>query len=151
MEFDFGLIKDNRQTLYVTVGGVQAGYLDLGVADVNDPDDPKVRLDYAKVYEQFRDTGASVELVREVRARWPLARIVGGPLSHDDERGPRFRLNCWDAGVGIHQPNCQPGACECRARTVDEVARRYREWFEQGGLSSDQLKEKLALLNGEPA
>ena len=105
-EFALGLNRRaNRRVLSVTVEGVPAGSLDLGVADVEDPDDPKVRLDYVRVNEQFLCTGLSVALVREVQALWPLARILGGPVSQDDDPGPRFRLRCWDeAAIEITSP-----------------------------------------------
>lgn len=138
--------------LSVTVEGVPAGSIDLGVADVEDLDDPKVRLDYVRVNEQFLGTGLSVALVREVRSLWPLARILGGPVSQDDDPGPRFRLRCWDeAAIEIHEPNCQPGRCECRALIVGEAAKRYREWFGKGGLTREQLVKKLAFLKVKSA
>lgn len=151
MEFDLGPICRRRRELSVTVEGQPAGRVDLGVADVDDLDDPKVRLDFVAVHEPFRGTEVSLELLRRVQTIWPLARIVGGPSSEDEERGPRFRLKCWDAGIEVHEPNCRPGSCQCRALIVDEVTKRYQEWFENGGLTSGQLKKKLALLSVKPA
>ncbi len=151
MKFEFGAIKRGRQELSVTVEGVRAGYLLLGVANVDDQEHPKIELDYAEVDEPFRGTDLSVALVREVRAHWPRARIVGGPLHDDDGPGPRFRLRCWDAGIEIHRPHCKSQACECRARIVEEVAKRYQELFATGGLTSDELEERLAPLKVKPA
>lgn len=139
--------KRSRQVLSVRVDARPAGHLRLGVADVDDSDDPTIRLDYVEVDHRFSGTGLSVELVRWVRVRWPLARVLGGPVSQDDDPGPRFRLRCWDeAEIEIHEPNCQSGPCMCRDLIVAETAKRYRKWFENGGLTSEQLSEKLAIL-----
>lgn len=137
MAFDLGPDNGkNRRVLSATIEGVPAGSLDLGLADPDDPDDPKVRLDYVRVHEAFHGTGLSTRLVAEVCARWPAARILGGPVSHDDDPGPRFRLRCWDElGIEIHEPGCQPDRCGCRPLIVAEAEKRYREWFARGGLA----------------
>jgi hypothetical protein len=141
----------NRRVLSATIEGVSAGSLDLGLADAEDPDDPKVRLDYVRVHEASHGTGLSLGLVGEVCARWPAARILGGPVSQDDDPGPRFRLRCWDeVAIQIHEPNCQPAQCGCRPLIVAEAEKRYREWFEKGGLTAEELEAKLAFLRTPP-
>ena len=141
----------NRRVLSATIEGVPAGSLDLGLADAEDPDDPEVRLDYVRVHEGFHGTGLSTGLVREVCALWPAARILGGPVSQDDDPGPRFRLRCWDEfAIQVHEPNCQPGGCGCRPLIMAEVEKRYREWFEKGGLTAEELEVKLAFLRMPP-
>lgn len=154
MQFELGPDHrgNDRRVLSVTVEGQPAGDVDLGLADAEDEDGPMVRLDHIQVPEAFRGTGTSVALVRHVRTRWPKARLLGGPVSEDNPPGPRFRLRCWDeAGISIHEPNCCPGECACRELIRAEVAKRYRQWHESGGIAADQLQEKLCLLEEQPS
>ncbi|MEN8671902.1 hypothetical protein [Nocardioides sp.] len=153
MKFELGpAYGRGRGFLSAIVKGERAGSVDLGLADADDPDDPKVRLDYIRVHEAFHATGLSTDLICEVHGRWPLARILGGPVSKDDDPGPRYRLRCWDEiGVHIHEPGCQPEQCGCRPLIVAETEKRYREWFQKGGLTAEALADKLDFLHTPPA
>jgi hypothetical protein len=133
--------------LRLTPGGETAGFVSLGLANAADQEDPRVLLEYVKVEEAFQGTGLGLQLACEINSRWPLARIRGGPVSQDDDPGPRFRLRCWDEiGVQIHEPFCRLERCDCRGRMVSETAERYQQMFNKGRLSASGLEEKLMAL-----
>jgi hypothetical protein len=71
---------------------------------------------------------------------WPRAMLRGGPLSDDDDPGPRFRLRCWDRGIAFHDAGWErtrfglsapPTKCACFERLIPEVALR-REKYVKG-------------------
>jgi hypothetical protein len=147
VEFIWGEVKRQRQVLQAKRGTDLLGVLDLGVAEADDEDAPRVRLDYAKVEPEHQGGLVSVGLIRAVADRWPQCRVVAGPLSHDDPPGPRFRLRCWDeADVPVHEPGCVAETCRCRERIVVEVEKRLDEWHESGGITEEQLHAKKAAL-----
>jgi hypothetical protein len=74
MKFELGpAYGRDRRVLSAIVKGERAGSLNLGLADADDPDDPKVRLDYIRVHEAFHATGMSTDLICDLS--W-LNRLV---------------------------------------------------------------------------
>lgn len=123
--------RPHRQALRCLSNNVEIGSILLGVRNADDPDNPYVEFDYVQVAPEYRDRQLSIQMAQAVQAKYPSARLVGGPLSEDDAPGPSFRLRCWQGGVPIHDPDCDRAEpCDCLARLEAEAKRRrlLREW-----------------------
>ena len=116
-----------------------AGSLTLALRSASDEDDPRVGLSMATVGGTFRGGSVGMFLIQQVASAFPDARIIAGPLSDDEDPGPRYRLRCWvDAGVPVHEAGCVLASCDCLAWIRREVIVRLGRRRMLGG-SSEKL------------
>lgn len=149
VETFWGPEKKDARVLSLRDGDVEAGSADFWLKYAEDEDEPYIRLGFVRVDEPYQGTEVGLDLLRVVANQWPAARVIAGPVSADEPKGPKFRLRCWDAGLPIHDDHCERDACRCRNRVVAEVIRRWEEWAAEGGITQDELAAKVAKIQKE--